>query len=113
MQKSFKDLVVWQKSFLSAVEIYKLFATIRDFGFRDQIQRSSVSVPTNIAEGYSRRNDNFLKHFLIIAKGSAAETESLLMIAADLGYISKNQKETYTAQYVELQKMISGFIKKL
>ncbi len=62
--KKFEDLKIWQDSIDIAVEIYDLFKTSKDFGFRDQIQRSAVSVPSNIAEGYDRQSNNEFIRFL-------------------------------------------------
>ncbi len=71
--EKFEDLVIWQDGVTIAVEIYALFNNSKDFGFRDQIQRSSVSIPSNIAEGYDRQTNNEFIRFLRIAKGSCAE----------------------------------------
>ena len=90
--QSFKQLTVWQEAKALAVAIYKTtmdgkFA--RDFGLRDQIQRSAVSIPSNIAEGYERRSPKEFLYFLSIAQGSLSELRTQLEIANDIGYISK------------------------
>ncbi|MBI2589013.1 four helix bundle protein [Candidatus Saccharibacteria bacterium] len=89
---SFRDLVVWQKASDFSIEIYKTFSKSKDFSFRDQIQRAALSIPNNIAEGYARRSDKAFRNFLFIAKGSAAEVESMLVIATKLSYISSEEE---------------------
>lgn len=111
--QSSRDLVVWQKASDFSVEIYKTFNTIRDFGFRDQVQRAAISIPNNIAEGYARKSDKAFKNFLFISKGSAAEVESLLYIATKLGYITYEQEVHLTNKVHEIYKLLNGFIKKL
>ena len=66
----FKDILAWQKAKEMSLSIYSLFKELKDFGFKDQICRASVSVMNNIAEGFERRSDNEFKHFLFVAKGS-------------------------------------------
>ena len=111
--QSFKELLVWQKARDFSIEVYKTFITCKDYGFRDQIQRAALSVPNNIAEGYARRSDKFLRNFLSIAKGSAAEVESMLLIAQKLGYINKEKQEELNDKIQEIGRLLSGFIKKL
>ena len=88
--KKFEDCEVWQLGRVLVKEIYALtregdFA--RDFGLKDQIQRAAVSISSNVAEGYARRGNKEFVKFLWIAKGSAAEVQSQLYHAKDLGYI--------------------------
>src|SRR5574337_543034 len=111
--RSFRDLVVWQKSRDFSVEIYKTFAEVRDFSFRDQIQRAAISIPNNIAEGYARKSDKAFRNFLFISKGSAAEVESMLSVAVRLDYISPERQVLLTSKVHELYKLLNGFIKKL
>lgn len=110
---SYKDLLVWQNSRVLSVQIYKAFENNRDFGFKDQIQRSSISIMNNIAEGYAKRSDKGLRNYLRIAVGSAAEVESMLYIAVDLGYIT-TEKQGKLIQEVEiLLRQLNAFINKL
>jgi len=69
----FEDIISWQKSKDLSVSIYKIFKSDADFGFRNQIERSSVSVMNNIAEGFERQTNNEFRQFLYIAKGSCGE----------------------------------------
>jgi len=85
----FEDIIVWQKSKSIAIIIYKLFEDCKDFWFRDQIQRASVSIMNNIAEGFERKTNNEFKHFMYIAKGSCGELVSMLYLAKETGKISE------------------------
>ncbi len=95
------------------IEVYGCFKNCRDYGFKDQIQRASISIMNNIAEGYARRSDKSFRNFLLIAKGSAAEVESMLIIAVDLGYISPEKQQLLLGQVDDASRLLAGFIKKL
>lgn len=110
---SFKELLVWQKSQALSLMIYKEFAGCRDFGFKDQIQRASVSIMNNIAEGYGRRSDKALINFLNIARGSAAEVESMTLLAFQLGYIGPEAQQKLLIEAEEVGKLVTAFIKRL
>jgi four helix bundle protein len=88
--KGFEELIIWQESFKLSVEIYSLLKECKDFSLKDQIQRSAVSIPSNIAEGYERTNKEFV-HFLVISKGSCAELRTQLYIAREIGLIESNK----------------------
>lgn len=105
--------MAWQKAKKLTTEIYKSFSGCRDYGFRDQIQRASVSIMNNIAEGFERLGDKELKKFLFIAKGSCGEVRSMLYLAFDLNYLSKEKTRQYYDLSLEISKMISGLIKTL
>jgi len=90
MYQSFEDLEVWQMSLDLSVDIYEVLKACRDYGFKDQICRSSVSVPSNIAEGMERHSKKETIHFLHIAKGSCAEMRTQLIIATRIGYVEKS-----------------------
>ena len=92
-----------------SIEIYKLFKNCKDFGFRDQIQRSSISVPSNIAEGFERQSDKEFIRSLYIAKGSNGELRTQLYLAMELGYI---EKET-AMEKIENARQISSRIYRL
>ncbi|MBI2064765.1 MAG: four helix bundle protein [Candidatus Yanofskybacteria bacterium] len=110
---SFEEIISWQKSGELTLLIYKLFKSNKDFGFRDQIQRASVSIGNNIAEGFERKSNNEFKHFLFIAKGSCGEVRSMSYLAVKLGYI--DDKDFNNIQFLcsEISKLISGLIKTL
>jgi len=109
----FEEIIVWQKAQELAVEMYKTFHGIRDFGFRDQILRAVVSISNNIAEGFERKGNNEFKYFLFVSKGSAAEVRSMLYIAKDLNYITNEKFESYFETSLSISKMLSGLIKVL
>jgi len=87
----FEDLLVWQRAKQLAILIYKKFEQSKNYSFRDQIQRASVSISNNIAEGFERKGNKELKHFLFIAKGSCGEVRSMLYLCLELNYISKEE----------------------
>ncbi|MFK7900982.1 MAG: four helix bundle protein [Cyclobacteriaceae bacterium] len=111
--KTFEELKVWQDARLLNQFIYKstreaLFSM--DFPLRDQIRRSSISVMSNIAEGYERDGNKELIQFLSIAKGSVGELRCQLIIAFDLGYIDKEAFDTSYNHASSISKQISGFM---
>src|SRR5690349_18524090 len=106
----FEDLIVWQKARELTRRIYQLteqekFA--KDFGLKSQIQRASVSVMSNIAEGFERFRPNEFHQFLSIAKGSCAEIRSQLYVAFDIGYLNENAFRDLIATTEELSKIIN------
>lgn len=109
----FEDIVAWEKSRKLVIKVYESFKLIRDFSFRDQVQRAAVSIMNNIAEGFERRGDREFRKFLFIAKGSCGEVRSMLYLALDLQYISKKDFDIIYNQSEEISRIISGFIKKL
>ena len=109
----FENIIAWQKGKDLIVEIYKLFKNNRDFSFVDQIKRASVSICNNIAEGFERKSNNELRHFLFIAKGSSGEVRSMLYIAKDLRYINEKDFESKSGLALEVSKILSGLIKTL
>ena len=111
--EKFEDIIAWQKSKELTVHIYRILRDSRDFGFRDQIQRASVSIMNNIAEGFERQSNKEFRQFLFIAKGSCGEVRSMLDLALELGYISKNDFKMLHNLSLEISKLLSGFIKTL
>lgn len=111
--EKFEDIVAWQKAKDLTLEIYHIFKNNRDFSFKDQIQRASVSIMNNIAEGFERRTNQELLHFLYIAKGSCGEVRSMLCLASELKYVSEKEFNNLHDLIVEISKMLSGFIKTL
>ena len=114
--KTFKDLMVWQKSMDLVKLVYKItksFPVEEKFSLTSQIQRSVISIPSNIAEGKLRStNKNFIQ-FLYISLGSCAELETQIIIAKDIGYIKAADFEKIQTDVNEIMKMITGLIKKL
>ena len=90
---SFKDLIVWQKSYKLVSEIYKItrnFPKEETYGLSQQIRRAAVSIPSNIAEGYGRQYNKEYKQFLSMAYGSLCELETQYLLAIDLQYAEKS-----------------------
>jgi len=110
----FRDLKVWQKSKELAVLIYRVTqerAFSRDFGFKDQVRRAAISIPSNIAEGDERGSNKDAVRFLYIAKGSLAELQTQIEIAFEIGYLSeKNMKELYDRSQI-IGRMLGSLIK--
>ena len=111
--EKFEDIIAWQKAKDLTLEIYHIFKNNRDFSFKDQIQRASVSIMNNIAEGFERRTNQEFLHFLYIAKGSCGEVRSMLYLASELKYGSEKEFNNLHNLTVEISKMLSGFIKTL
>ena len=110
---SFEDILAWQKARELNKDIYKttqsnLFE--KDFDLKRQIRRASVSISSNIAEGFERNTDKEFKHFLYISKVSSAEVRSQLYLALDLGYIGSDEFEKLSIKTVEISKLLAGFI---
>jgi four helix bundle protein len=111
--EKFEDIESWNEARLLVKEIYRLFANIKDYGFRDQIQRAAISVMSNIAEGFDRRSNKEFLQFLVIARGSVSEVKSLSYAALDIGYIDKNIFENISEHCFKLTSLINGFIRYL
>jgi four helix bundle protein len=114
MGSGFKNLTVWQRSKALAVAIYRTTeagAWARDYGLRDQIRRAAVSVPSNIAEGAERETDKESVRFLYIAKGSAGELQTQLMIAGEIGHMTQTEADTLCRECEEIARMLSALIK--
>jgi len=109
----FEKLVVWQRSKCLAVRIYREFAGCGDFGFKDQITRSALSVPSNIAEGMERYSEREKVRFLWIAKASNAELRTQIIIGRDIAYIAEPLAENWIMETRELSKMLYGLINKI
>jgi four helix bundle protein len=86
--KNFEDLDIWKNARIMTKQVYLDFQSNRDYAFRDQVQRASVSIMNNIAEGFCRETDREKINFLKFAKGSAGEVKNMYYIAEDLNYLS-------------------------
>lgn len=107
----FEELVAWQRARDLARNINALVDSepfARRYSFRDQIQRASVSVMSNIAEGYERGGRGDFFHLLSVAKGSCAEVRSLLYVALDARYITQTQFESLREQALECSRIIGA-----
>lgn len=111
--RQFEDLVMWQKSRELTREVYKALRDCKDYGFKDQIQRASVSVMSNIAEGFESGTKQEFLNYLYIAKGSAGEVRSQLYTAHDIGYINIETFKYLNALAVDCSRLIASFTYKL
>jgi four helix bundle protein len=109
----FEDIDAWKEARILVSDIYQNMAAIRDYGFRDQIQRASISIMSNIAEGFDRGTNKEFIHFLTIARGSVAEVRSLLYAAQDIGYIEPKENDSLQLRCISIAKRINGFIRYL
>lgn len=115
MIKSFRDLQVWQKGINIVTEIYSITrdeSFCRDVGLRNQIRRSAVSIPSNIAEGFERKSKAEFRRFIAIALGSAAELQTQIEISQGIGYISREQLDALDGSLNEVAKMLQSLRKK-
>jgi len=110
IEMRFEELEVWKRSARLSADVYKHFMGSRDFGFKDQITRSSLSVPSNIAEGYERFSNKDTIKFLYYSKGSCAELRTQIYIGMDIGYIEKDVGNLWVKETVEISKMLQGLI---
>ena len=114
--KTYRDLIVWQKSMAMVTEIYKatkLFPRREDYGITSQVRRCAISIPSNIAEGYGRHSRNEYIRFLQIALGSLCELQTQLEIAVNLGYLRKEEFDALYENTREIERMLSVLIKRL
>ena len=114
--KSFEEITSWQKSRLFNKRIYEITENIgfkRDFDLVRQIRRASISISSNIAEGFERNTDKEFVYFLYVSKASAGEVRSQLYLALDLNYIPKIEFDELYLNVSDISKLLSGFIKYL
>ncbi len=114
--KDFKKLKVWEKSHHLALRVYGVttkFPKEELYGLTSQMRRSSISIPTNIAEGCGRNRDTELNRFFEIAMGSASELEYLVLLARDLNFPGKEECKPLMNEITEIKRMLASFIQKL
>jgi len=114
--RTFKELKMWQRGIEIVKDIYALtkkFPKEELYGLTSQMRRSSISIPSNIAEGFKRSHNKEYKQFLYITQGSLAELETQLIIAKELGYI-KDSELSYIAEKIDHEaKMVASYVNKL
>ena len=114
--QTFEDIEAWQTARQLTKKIYRLtqqsdFA--RDFGLKDQIRRASVSVMSNIAEGFERSGTGEFSHFLAMAKGSAGEVRCQLYVALDQNYLTKETFQPLCDEALRISRMLAGLMEYL
>ena len=114
--KTYRDLVVWQKSMVLVTEVYEIskkFPKDELYGLTSQNRRCAISLPSNIAEGYGRNSTNDYIHFLRIASGSLYELQTQMEISLNLQYIDRREFENLYELSREIERMLSSLIRKL
>ena len=111
--KRFEDLIIWQKGQDLAVDVYETYRENRDFGFKDQVCRASVSVSNNIAEGFDRGSNADYCRFLNFSRTSANEVKSMSYLAFRLGYISEERRDHFIQATESISRMIYAFMRSL
>ena len=105
-----KNLEVWKRACRFSADVYRHIAECRNYGYRDQLGRSALSVASNIAEGYAREASKERIYLLRVAKGSCAEVWTQIYIGVDAGLISKEDGINLTDEVKQISKMIYGLI---
>ncbi|MBF4465490.1 four helix bundle protein [Flavobacterium sp. LC2016-12] len=114
--KTFRDLLIWQKSMNLVTEIYQItnsFPKEEIYGLSSQIRRSAISIPSNIAEGYGRDGNSDYLRFLNISISSLFEIQTQLEISYNLKYINQIQFNKTNGESREIERMLSAFIRKI
>ncbi len=116
MAKSYRDLIAWQKAIQLVTDIYKVtrqFPKEEIYGLTSQLRRAAVSIPSNIAEGQSRLSKPEFRNFLSHARGSLVEVETQLLIAQNLGYLTKPVADQLLNQTTEVARILNGLLNTL
>jgi four helix bundle protein len=108
----FEDLEVWKRAARLSAEIYQKTNGLKDYGFRDQLTRSGLSVASNIAEGIERDSPRDTAKFLRYSKGSAGELRTQIYIGIEAGYIDRNIGFTWAEESKQLGKMLGSLIQR-
>lgn len=114
--RNFRDYKVWKDAVDYATKVYNITGSMPWFekkGLCDQLQRATVSISSNIAEGAARPSDSDFAHFLDFALGSSYEVETQLLIAKNIGYISEEIYNNLFTENIAIQKQLSGLIRLL
>jgi len=113
---TYKDLLIWQKGIQIVKEIYLICNDLpKDevYGLQSQLKRSSISIPSNIAEGWGRNYTKNFIQFLKYSRGSLLELETQIIIAKELGFISKESFNKIQGLIIEESKMLNAFLKSI
>lgn len=106
-----KDLEVWKRASRYCVRIFRLLAGCREYAFRDQLVRSSLSIPSNIAEGYERRAPKERAQYLKVAKGSCGEAWTQLLIGVEADILDRDVALELADEVKQIAKMTGGLIR--
>ena len=111
--RSFEDLEVWKRGCRIAVRIYEVLKDCRDYGLKDQMTRSAVSIASNISEGAERNSVSEYMRFLHIAKGSAAELRTQIYIAQKIGVLTIEVQQELVDELKQISAMLQALVKSL
>src|SRR3989344_5271205 len=111
--KTFEDIIAWQKSRELFLIINKSLTNCKNYSYKDQLLRATLSISNNIAEGSDRGSNKELRQFLVISRGSAAEVRSMLLIAEDLKLISPENLQNSMILVKDISRLLTGFIKSI
>ena len=109
----FEDLDVWKRAAALSADIYSELKALRDYGFKDQITRSGLSIPSNIAEGMERNSDKEKINFLSYAKGSCGELRTQIYVGMKIGYITNATGKKWVTETKQLSAMLIGLEKSI
>lgn len=109
----FENLIVWKESFELSVQIYKMMKDSKEYALRDQILRSSLSIPSNIAEGHDRNSGKEFIRFLNIAKASCGELRTQIYFCIEIGFIDKEKGSEILNKTLKISSMIFNLIKSI
>jgi four helix bundle protein len=107
----FEDLDVWKRAARLSADIYKQLRDLKDYTFKDQITRSGLSIPSNIAEGHERESKKEALTFLSYAKASCGELRTQIYIGMEIGYIEKNIGKSWVGETREISAMLVGLLR--
>lgn len=108
---SYEELDVWKRSARLSATLYQQTKELRDYGFRDQLTRSGLSIPSNIAEGCERESDREIARFLTIAKGSAGELRTQILIGIEAGYLDRTAALQWADEAKQIGRMLAALVK--
>ncbi|HIH97183.1 MAG TPA: four helix bundle protein [Thermoplasmata archaeon] len=107
----FEDLDVWKRAARLSANIYKELKDLKDFGFKDQITRSGLSVPSNVSEGFERESLKECMTFLSYARGSCGELRTQIYIGMEIGYIKNDLGQKWIQETRDISSMLTGLMK--
>jgi len=107
---AFEDLDVWKRSAKLSADIYRMLHELKDYGYKDQITRSGLSIPSNIAEGIERSSDKETLKFISYAKGSCGELRAQVYTGMKIGYLSIDKGNQWIVETQEISAIITGLM---
>jgi len=109
----FRNLDIWKRSRALSIDVYKRTSILKDYGFKDQLTRCALSVPSNIAEGFEKDYTKEKRRYLLISKGSLGEFVTQVDIGIEVGFIDREIGKRWINEAIELSKMIGSLALKL